>query len=366
MNLLLWYILLRACLVGVYAGTIRSNGLVHYSLGNGTDTIPTDIPSDVTVVTLDGNQLVQVDTFGVFTALTNVRMNNNLLVEFPNFSSIGASLLTLELKYNKIASIDPARLTALTALTMLHLMSNQLTNVPDVTNTSPSLKTIMLDSNYLTALPDLPNLGKNLNSLGVNTNRLTSLGTDSLARLVSLGGIDAQNNQLTDFPDMLPISDTLTSLILSSNTVTRIPVGKLNSLQMIFYFYMNKCGLVHMPDFSGSPSRDTLAMLMLMDNAITSIPAHTVSTLTSLSTLYLTNNPLTTMPNFCHLPQTLYLDMRVSTLRCDCHLRWLKRFELMGSFILSSSQTMPCAEPPELVGVRWTDISLEQLTCDGE
>ena len=46
-------------------------------------------------------------------------------------------------------------------------------------------------------------------------------------------------------------------------------------------------------------------------------------------------------------------------LTCDCHLKYVKymTFVDMGD--------MPCAEPLGLAGRNWTDISEEDLTCDG-
>lgn len=52
---------------------------------------------------------------------------------------------------------------------------------------------------------------------------------------------------------------------------------------------------------------------------------------------------------------------------CDCCWRWVKELQSSNrtNFRIHLS-AQPCKSPPELVGVPWTDITLDNLTCPGK
>jgi hypothetical protein len=141
---------------------------------------------------------------------------------------------------------------------------------------------------------------------------------------------------------------------------------RLECFDVLWYLIINDNQLIHIPDFSSSPSRFTLQYMAIHNNQITNIPIHTISDLSAFSWLWASANPLRSLPNLCHLQRYVIIQLPEGTITCDCRMRWLKRIEATnGLSILTESTWRPCAEPPELVGVLWRDIPIENLTCAG-
>ena len=115
-------IALSLLLVGIHrtigGTTTINNGELEYSDSTGVyyDQLPGDIPDNVNIILLIGNQLTSLETCPVLGELTRLDLSDNKLTSFPNLLSVSSELSVLILKKNKITQVDPERLNVLTKL----------------------------------------------------------------------------------------------------------------------------------------------------------------------------------------------------------------------------------------------------------
>ena len=173
-------------------------------------------------------------------------------------------LITLELRYNQLTSVD---LSNNTALTTLYLYSNQLTSIDLSNNTA--LTTLCLDYNQLTSI-DLSN-NTALTTLSLYSNQLTSIDLSNNTALTSLA---LSINQLTNID--VSKNTSLTRLILSNNQLASIDVSNNTSLTTL-NLYSNQLTNIDV-------SKNTaLTSLSLNSNQLASIDVSKNTALTSLS-----------------------------------------------------------------------------------
>ncbi len=123
-------------------GGLASNQLTHLVLSNNQLTtgsgVLTGLSSLPNLETLDlsHNRIIGIDPLVSLTALTDLRLNDNLISSIPVVSGLD-SLETLDLSFNAITNINP--LLSLTALTMLNLLANPLDST-SIDTAIPSLR----------------------------------------------------------------------------------------------------------------------------------------------------------------------------------------------------------------------------------
>ncbi len=175
------------------------------------------------------------------------------------------NLKVIDLHDNNLKRVD--ELTALTAVNELYLQENELIELPDLSN-SPALFLIKANNNFITTSPPLP---PQLRSLDLNQNNLSSLGDLpnqsglfylNISRNTSLKSLPALDGLYTlkEFHcylcglNVLPSTTALTNLEVLNigyNYFTKLP--DLSSNLNLKTLYANDCLLKSFPDMSMLP-----------------------------------------------------------------------------------------------------------------
>ncbi len=248
------------------------HGTSEYEMCNrnnqGLTSVPTDIPHTVTHLHLKNNEITSIGSLDFFnldelrelaltdnpissfendalwqntklvhlflnnTALTTppplwdakdvlrvLRINNAELNSIPDDYLINMpELRTLYLYSNKLTQV---RLGQMDKLWYIHLYHNQLTAMPELTTTLPSLTHLYLhrnvianvDDNYFSKTPKLEILYLEYNNVLVSPINLCPLSKLKQLRL--------RNNKLSEFPNVTCSSETLEYIDLFSNDINR-------------------------------------------------------------------------------------------------------------------------------------------------
>lgn len=157
---------------------------------------------------LNNNKISNVDKFNV----SNSTLTHNSLTEIPDLSD--ASLLTLELAFNKISSINLSNLPK--SLIKLSLQSNNLTEVPPELFTI-GLTTLDISENHLTQLPDTFS-SSHLSTFNVSRNEISEI--PPLPPIITT--LKACENRITKLPELNAIS----TLDISGNMIEEIPFSE--------------------------------------------------------------------------------------------------------------------------------------------
>ena len=396
---------------------IPSGPYEYFSVDCGLTAFPGDVPTDITAVDISHNNISILEIPDRLSSLWQFDCSYNKLDSFPNMTSQGDTLGEIFLQNNEISSIDPLLLAAMVQMEILHLEFNLLTSVPDVTIPSNFLTSLFLKANLFTTFPTLRNLGSHLTYLDMAENDIDSVVIPDNGVLPKLQTLTLAFNKLDTVPDISYLGDTLTDLYLGTNSIESIPSTFLESLTVIELLAVGANYLDVFPDLT--PIGDTLETLSLPKNLIESVPDHLIRPLAVIKSINIGRNYLKTLPDFTPLLDTLthlaiyrndYQDpiveignlfskltnpdfkldlsgleisnipsslcdrgtikeliLKDTLLVCDCRLRWLKVATLSGVTTDLSADSKPCLGGPEgMVNVRWGDITLSHLQCEGK
>ena len=321
------------------------------------------IPADVNQLILKGNIIEDVETLTPYPDLYMISLISNLLWQFPNLVNVSSTLERLTLNDNRISTVIPERLSALTLLNFLELSDNRLHAIPNVP--MQSLNTLKLGNNNFNAMPEMTKLGLHLTTFAIDKNDIESIDDSYFQNMLNLTILDCSLSGISKFPNLKIIGNTLSGLSASGNPVKKIAKSYLNVMAKMTSVYFENMDLVNFPDFSSSPSKNTLLSLILRTNKITHIPHDALTALSAIVMLNLIDNPLVTLPNLCHIPKPFHLYLSGPSMHCDCHLAWLKRMEPAGMIVAGAFALELCTGPDHLVGVKWSNIGLDNLTCPG-
>ncbi len=160
------------------------------------------IPNDVEEVKVNGNEISSIILPRDFPNMVKFFANGNSLVEFPDLTFVGDTLISLKLQRNLISTVSQSRLNALARLEELVLSYNYISSFPDVTGPGPyHMQKLGLNDNLLPNTPLLPHIGRTL-------------------RVLALGGMDLGTTTLSDFLAAYP---KLTFYGLTGNGMNTIP-----------------------------------------------------------------------------------------------------------------------------------------------
>jgi internalin A len=139
----------------------------------------------------------------------------------------------------------------------LHLIRQDLTELPDSISQLTQLQYISLNSNRLTKLPD--SIGKltNLEALYLYDNQLADL-PDSIGNLTQLQILDLSNNQLTELPDSIGLLTNLEELYLDGNQLVALPESLQNLTALKSLYLHGNDGLGLPAEVLGSSWEDIL------------------------------------------------------------------------------------------------------------
>ena len=176
-------------------------------------------------------------------------------------------------------------------LLVLHLISNQLTSLPESIGKLKNLIYLWVFNNQLTSLPESVGKLKNLNRLNIFNNQLTSL-SESVGELKNLLYLPVHNNQLTSLPESIGKLNNLIYLNVFNNQLNSLPesIGELKKLQAL-YAWNNT--LNSMPENVGGMK--SLIWVDFRHNNLVTLPS-AVNKWSKIEYFYVAGNPL--CPNF--------------------------------------------------------------------
>ena len=229
------------------------------------------------------------------------------------------ALISLDLSYSQLTSIDITGLEHASNLTGLNLDGNQLTQITgldkltsltelaiyknkleaiDVTGLS-NLVSLDLRYNKLTSISGLADL-VSLTSLLLRSNKLASI---NVAGLTSLERLYLHSNDLTQIRGLSTLT-SLTSLDLIYNRLASIDVTGLTSLESLTVFHNELTSIVGLSDFTS---------LTTLDLSYNYLASASLTGLTSLTDVALTHNLLTSI-DLTGLTSLTDLDLSVNKL----------------------------------------------------
>ena len=206
----------------------------------------------------------------------------------------------------------------LTALRVLYLFENQLTELPrGVFDRLAGLRTLYLFRNQLTALPPgIFDALSELRSLSLGENRLSELPPALLANLVQLDDLNLANNQLSELPPgTFKGLSRLRRLSLGHNQLSELPPGIFLGLSGLRELSLrrNRLTTVATEDFA---DLDGLEILFVDYNELQALPSDLFNGLAQLKNLVLNGNRLTSLPDgiFDSLPRLAEVWLRENRL----------------------------------------------------
>lgn len=177
------------------------------------------------------NKLTTLDPRMCITNLVGLDLSENQLVELPDAIRHCSSLLSLELRHNKLQALPPELPPN---LTYLNIRNNKVARLPNVL--PASLEELWLERNGLVRLPagfghELPRL----KVLMLGDNKLRSLPS-TISFMVALEELDLRNNRLVSLTRGIGGLRQLKKLVLRDNLLTELPpeIGLLSNLESLF------------------------------------------------------------------------------------------------------------------------------------
>lgn len=289
----------------------------------GSQTLYQVKPEDTCVDVYGGLIRRILPSIGLLTKLTEIHIENNVLVEVSE--EIGN----------------------LCQLTVVSFHRNKLRTLPESFGNLVELRELNLSHNKITRLPKSFGRLKRLKSLDLNNNQMFRL-PDSFGNLEKLSELKLAQNRLSGIPDSLKKCTELRLLILSANHLR----GELifpQEWKKMSYLSLRSCTLCRL-----SESIDWLESLEILDlgrNCLVTLPS--MKRLRNLLQLNLAENPLKEIP-----PGLRHLSRLRTLTITDCKItrlpEWLGELRSLTSLDADMNNI---SEFPECMG------ELKQLRC---
>lgn len=234
-------------------------------------------------------------------ALLMLDLSFNRITELHGEMNQLADLASLIARNNRLSRLPPA-MAMMHNLRRLNISSNLLKVFPSEICSMINLEDLDLSFNRIDSIPEtVGNLTK-LQRLLINNNRLLGTLPRAVAKLTALREIDIRFNHLTTL-DVLSYCPLLESISAGHNAVTVVE-SQFPSARL---FHLNKCPVTK---FSLQTCGLTLTSLDLSNAKLPSIPDAMFDNLTNLIKLVLDNN------HFTYLPPQLGKLTRLQHLSC--------------------------------------------------
>ncbi|XP_029006143.1 leucine-rich repeats and immunoglobulin-like domains protein 2 [Betta splendens] len=317
--------------------------------------------------------------------------NNKISVLEPGcFENISSSLLVLKLNRNRLVML-PTKVFKLPSLQFLEMKRNKIKTVDSLTfKGMDSLKSLKMQRNGITKLMDGAFFGLNsMEELELEHNNLTEVTKGWLYGLRMLRFLRVSHNAVgTIQPDAWEFCQKLEELDLSFNHLTRLDETAFQGLGFLENLNLGENSISHLAEgvFSGLTSLQTLDIrnneiswaiedsiglfdgmkklktLILQRNKIKSITKKAFEGLEELEHLDLGKNGIMSIhpEALSHMKLRVFV-LNTSSLLCDCHMQWLGPWLIDNQFQDSVSI---CAHPSSLLGRSVQSISLEEFVCD--
>ena len=336
--------------------------------GQGFTIVPQNINPDVTKLNLDDNQIeiINIFSFRSYNNLIQLSMENNSLKAIgENTFGYNPLLQILDFHDNHLVNLPTMLGSNISIITRLDLQGafsstknmsglqepyfrqfpnlNVLLigyNILEPFNFSilpPSLRYLYISACGLTDFPNASHFTPSLKRLYANDNHYTDIPRENIGSLSRLRYLSANGNRLSVMPDVSGLFSLL-ELNLNKNHITSIPENTLTGLK-------------------------NLRLLSIKDNDLHHISD--MSHLFGLKSLSLDENQLNTIPDLYDLPLTK-LTLHGNPLVCNQSLCWIRMMSLMNRTLQIGE--VYCDYPGEentslLMGVHPADIHCYTGEC---
>lgn len=249
---------------------------------------------------------------------------------------MASSLISLSLNNNSLTMI-PRALSKLTALNMLFLQNNKITDISWLPQSS-KLLSVSLNNNNIFNTSQLTKIlqthADTLSSIDLQNNKMTAIPD---LHFLHVGSLDFSNNRISD-PYSGSLPPDLYELMLGNNLLSSIPpiFSGLHSVTELI-IPSNAISEIHSTDFT-----KTTELVELGYNQITKLSDTSFPTNSSIQILRLNNNPLMKISVVAlqNLPQLTELNLQDTKLtRLPLGLSSLKKINL---FDASGIQNLVC------------------------
>ena len=359
--------------------------------------VPDNIPTNTTIVKLSSNRLTVINSTG-FSSLVNLKelsLNLNQISSIASDAFDNTRLTKLDLSHNPIqtvtffAAIDRTLITLIlkgcqisdttwdlvihySKLNSLTLDDNQITAVPNVSNSANSLESLLLTGNPIEVIEAAKLDGcHKLKTLFLIYSPLTRV--DGILKLNNLRNLYLQFNQLNQFPNLSYLQQ-LEILHLSENKISDIPNDCFANNSKLQEIYMSKNKISKMPNLDGA--RNSLTKLHMSDNSnITFIPTDYFKDCTKLTEIVL-NGLSATAITFARsigpsVEKLLLKEGKITDVPADIFhtASGMKQIDLeknkISNFEISNIQYMPRLSTLRLQQNNMTKIGNASKYCNG-
>lgn len=282
-------ILTKNCFCKFPTNLLEFNGLKYLSLKDSgiSDNIDFVLPQDLTILDLSFNNIKSLSV---------------------NFVQSCSNLTFLDISHNHLKTI-PDSFPPNLRLSQLYLDNNVLVNIPETLMKSKTLEKINLSHNKLKSLPffQFPQL----RDFNVSFNQLTEI-TDSFSNSTFLISFDVSYNLLTDLPSSLTSPRRLLDLFLNHNKFVTVPKCIL-SFASLSRLFLSGNSLTSLP--SSFNSFFFLKTLDISNNHFTTLPK-SICRLPALKYFSISHNLIESIPEDFTFPKSIILlDLSYNLLR---------------------------------------------------
>ncbi|KAF9585578.1 cysteinyl-tRNA synthetase [Lunasporangiospora selenospora] len=244
-------------------------------------------------------------------ALQELRMAHNDMDRVPvNVRSI-TRLEVLDLRGNRIKTLENARLEEAQLLVMLHLQSNRLETIPDSYHTLQYLRVLNLSGNYFSKFPNAICQITSLMELDLSFNDITEI-PEAIGQLIRLRRLSLYGNRIGPYlPKSMENLTQLRKLDIRQNGISNLEaINGLPSLEELLVDYNTNVTLnnsfkslirasflkCNMTDLSLRETGDRLTYLDISSNKLSNLAPNLFEHLRSLEQLKMDNNSISSIP----------------------------------------------------------------------
>ncbi|XP_072500484.1 leucine-rich repeats and immunoglobulin-like domains protein 2 isoform X2 [Notamacropus eugenii] len=373
------------------------------------------LPPGTTSLDLSHNRLSNWSISLDSKVLQDVKMNYNELTEIPYFGEPTSNITLLSLVHNVIPEVSVEQLQFYLSLETLDLSSNIISEIKASSFPRMQLKYLELKRNRIKTVESLTFQGlDSLKSLKMQRNGISRLMDGAFFGLVNMEELELEHNNLIEVnkgwlyglrtlqqlyvsqnaidrisPDAWEFCQQLSELDLSYNQLTRLDESAFVGLSLLEKLNLGDNRVTHIADgvFKDLSNLQTLDLrnneiswaiedaseafvgltkltkLILQGNHIKSVTKKAFIGLEALEHLDLNNNAIMSIQENAfaqtHLKELM---LNTSSLLCDCQLRWLLQW-LVDSH-LEQAVNVSCAHPEWLAGQSILNVDPKDFVCD--
>ncbi|XP_046348839.1 leucine-rich repeat-containing protein 4C-like [Haliotis rufescens] len=284
------------CVAACPTGCTCHEARVH-CYGKQLRDIPKNIPADTIYLNLASNHLetINPERLSHLTALTELLLGDNNIrnIQPGTFTGL-SSLETLNLNSNMLTSLPPGLFDGMGNLSSILITNNKIVNIEGAFRNLSNVKRMDLGGNQIQALTDNTFQGmKNLVYLMMPDNNIKKISSNSFVPLQSLTYIVLKKNSIKDGNRLFIRNHRLSYIDLTGCSLKEVPMG-LPWATRYLQLSNNNITRINKSTFSGTRH---LSIIALDENQITRIEKGAFSGIRELQELWLNANKLKKIPS---------------------------------------------------------------------